>query len=203
MIVIAAGLVLSTGAGWLAGRDIKGVQAYYAFVFRTYQSQPDEVFRTVAGIYAPRVRPCLDFLKPRHWNIFADEEAVRNYELPAASLPVARTSARTGGLPQFRVDKETGCVTASGWVVDAEADHPVGGVYLDIDGVSYPVYYGMRRDDAVEALHNSAARYSGFKREFSPRQLPAGMHRVGLKVLAKDRGSFLQISPPAEVRIGP
>ena len=77
----------------------------------------------------------------------------------------------------------------------------VGAVNLEIDGICYPAYYGMSRDDAVEALKSGGARYSGFKREFSRSQLPPGKRRTALRVLANDGPRFLATPPPAEFDI--
>ncbi len=198
--LILVGVTLSMLDGYQVGTSLRKTEEYHVFVFRTYDTQPDDALRREAGPTGPEIRPILDFLKGRRWNVFADDAAVRSYSLPP-NLPTAQISA-IAPLPDFGVNPRNQCEAVDGWAVDGKSKSPAGGVFLEIDGICYPTYYGCRRDDAVETLRSNKALRSGYLREFSAQQVPPGKHRIALKVLSTDRSGLLQTPPAVEIDVG-
>ena len=85
----------------------------------------------------------------------------------------------------------------NGCALDPSGKDRVGGVILEIDGTPYRAYYGLPMDAVPEVRGNPDLRECGFRREFSQQQLPAGAHRISIRVLTK-AGTAEFASGPAQ-----
>ncbi len=82
----------------------------------------------------------------------------------------------------------------TGWAVDDEAQDAGEGVWVDIDGKSYPAVRCSSPDVATRlnkpAYENAGFTFSAFTSSFAP-----GSHRLSLKLLAKNRTYYYQTEP--------
>ncbi len=208
--LVVVGLVMSTAEGHQSGAQQKQLREYYTFVFSTGSSQPDAAIPPKAMAFAEPdyMREKMAYLEKRHLNIFAPGGPSSKYAIPDSKLPVLDVPAE-GTINQFDLDKQTGTITAAGWAVDPAAEDLVGGVFLEVDGVLYPTYYGMSRDDVAGILKSKGfhdfdrVRNCGYMRVFSPAQLGPNPHRLVIKVLTKDRTAFFKPTDPITFNIGP
>ena len=198
--LIVLGLILSLVEGQREGRQSRQDMEYLAFAFCTGESQPDEALERSAGPRAPALRRGAEFLKQHQWNIFASSDVCERYATPSTILQVLPFPTR-GALEQFALNKETGMVTAVGWALDANGSDLAEGVFLEIDGVLYPAYYGIPRDDVVQPSMGDRLRQSGFMRTFSPRQFSKGRHHLILKILNGGRTAFFKPADPIEFNV--
>ena len=183
---------------------------YNTFVFCTVNSQPDMAIPPKATAFAEPdyMRQKIAYLEKRRLNIFAPGGPSAQYAIPDAHLPVLPLPAEIT-INQFSFDKQSGKVTAAGWAVNKTGQDLVGGVFLDVNGVLYPAYYGIGRDDVADALKNKGfsqidrVRRCGFMRDFSLAQLGPNPHRLVMKALKKDRTAFFQPSDPITFNIAP
>jgi hypothetical protein len=202
LTMIVVGLIASTVDGNEAGATKRERTDYWAFVASTSDPQTDAIFNISEHLDAPLIRRIISFLREYQWNVFASPELDAKYAIPPADLPELLVPAYVkltyvGPDADYREN-----VRVEGWAVDADKKDLVGGVFLDLDGVLYPTCYGLRRDDAVEALQNGRLRRCGFMRCFPSGLFPTGRHRITFKVLTKDRTAFFKPSDPIDFNVG-
>lgn len=197
--LIVLGLPISYVEGKQAGEQMRQGMEYQAFVFTTSDTQPDEVVQMPAGPRAPEWRVGLKFLKEHHWNVYGSTELAERYAAPPDSTPVAPAAAKADF--QYGMSKETGGFAVVGWAIDPTGNDVAGGVFLDIDGVLYPAFYGDPRDDIAAALKNPRLRSCGFRRFFSPKLFDRGPHRLTVRVLSKDRKSWFASAAPVPFNV--
>jgi hypothetical protein len=194
--MIVVGITASTVDGYQAGVTKRQKTDYWAFMVYTCDTQPDKIFNTSENVNASLIRRTTSFLREHRWNVFASPELDARYAIPRADLPKLSVPAHLQ-LSHFGPEEDfPAVVTISGWAVDADKKNLIGGVFLDLDGVLYPTYYGWRRDDAVEALGNQSLRCCGFLRFFPNEWFSAGRHVVTFKVLTKNRTAFFKSPDP-------
>ncbi|MFZ0926997.1 MAG: hypothetical protein WAN11_00240 [Syntrophobacteraceae bacterium] len=86
--------------------------------------------------------------------------------------------------------------TMTGWAVDDEAGDAGAGVWVDIDGKSYPTDR-FPRPDVATAFNKPAYENAGFTFKILASSLSPGSHHFSLKLLAKDRTHYYQTEPLA------
>jgi len=202
LALAVVGIYVSGVEGYEAAEASRRERDYHVFVFRTADTQPDEALPLAEWETGPVIRSTLQFLKEHKLNVYASPDWAARYAVPGPGLPETREPA-LADLHPLAVAKDTGLVTACGWAVNSAGDDLVGAVFLVIDDVVYPTYYGQPRDDVAKGLKNKTIKACGFQRQFSTRQLGAGPHRVALKVLTKDRTAWFRPLPPVEFTIAP
>jgi hypothetical protein len=194
LALATVGLMVCDVRGYQWGLNAWQNVDYHAFMAYTSDSQPDAVFTLNADVNSPLVRRIISLLREHRWSLFASSEPEALYAPPKADLPELSVPAQIK-LTNFGPDEQfKGIVYIAGWAVDSAAKDLVGGVFLDVDGVLYPTYYGWPRDDAFDLLHNRRLRYCGFIRFFPDTFFSVGHHRAMIKVLTKDRKAFFKPS---------
>jgi hypothetical protein len=200
--LLSLGTLVSLLEGYAAGEQMNKAMNYQAFIFLTFESQPDQVVQQGAGPPAAAWRDGLKDLKEHRWNLFSSPDLLARYTPPTGATTLS-TAARLGGNQLLGFDKQTGVLTAAGWATDPEGAHPVGGVFLELDGVIYPTLYGVAREDAVAALKNDRVRESGFWRVFPPSLVGPGRHRLVIHPVTEDRKAWYAPSQPMEFTTSP
>jgi len=92
-------------------------------------------------------------------------------------------------------------IVIRGWAVDARARDVAGGVYVEVDGVPYPAFYGENRGDVAEHFQIDRYRFSGFQRPVL--NLKPGIHRVSAIIVSHDRKSCYRPNNAVEFSIVP
>ena len=200
LAIVVAGLIVSTVDGYRAGADKRETREYWAFVICTCDSQPDAIFDISESLQAPMIRRITSLLKEHRWSSFSSPDLVAKYTIPNPDLPELPVQARVM-FNDFGPDKDSLGLMTEGWVVDAAGKNLVGGVFLDVDGVLYPTYYGVSRNDALRTLRDKHLLCCGFIRCFPKTCFSTGRHRVTIRALSKDRTAFFQPSDPLYVDI--
>ncbi len=85
-------------------------------------------------------------------------------------------------------------ITVAGWAVDDEAKDAGGGIWVDIDGKTYPAVR-CPRPDVATALNNPAFERAGFTFNIFASSLSPGSHHFSLKLLARNRVYYYQTRP--------
>jgi hypothetical protein len=194
--VSALGFALSTLDGMEVGAAWRQARQYQTFVFLTADSQPDWDMKFPGATWEDpqKNRHEVAVLKQQHLNIFAAADSDR-YAIPQTSLPALKV------FPDVRMTSldfanDDHILMLRGYALTTDGDL-VGGVVLEIDDKPYRAFYGLPDDSLAEARKDPGLRDCGFRRDFSRQQLPAGAHRLAIKVLTKD-GSAWFASPPAQ-----
>jgi hypothetical protein len=194
LAMITAGLVVFTVTGYQLGLKAWENVDYHAFMMVTSASQPDVVFDFSPDVRPRLVRRMISCLKEHQWNIFASSEIEARYAIAKANLPELSSPAQVK-LIRFGADDESrGTIEVHGWAVDSAAKDLVGGVFLEIDGVLYPTYYGCPCKEILTLFDNRSLVRCGFQRLFPDTLLSLGRHRIDVKVLTKDRTAFFKTS---------
>lgn len=196
-------LFLATAAVGVAACDVNGYQLgwktrqyvdYHAFMAYTSDTQPDKAFDLSADVTPDLTRRVIAFLREHRWNLFATSELDARFAPPKADLPelsIPPTAKLTYLGPKPR---SPDVIEVDGWAADADGKDVAGGVFLEVDGVLYPTYYGWYREDAPEQFHDPRLRGCGFLRYFPDTLLAFGRHKMRVKVLTKDRTAFFKPS---------
>lgn len=64
--------------------------------------------------------------------------------------------------------------------MDDGNESAAGGVYIDVDGRLFPVFYGTETQDVAESLGVPEYRYSGFERALPVSEIGAGPHELSV-----------------------
>ncbi|MBM2816013.1 MAG: hypothetical protein HW421_2775 [Ignavibacteria bacterium] len=81
-------------------------------------------------------------------------------------------------------------ITVVGWAIDRLVNRLAGGVYLEVDGVMYPTFYGNYRPDIVKSFGVEEYIKAGFLTNIPLKKLGLGRHELMVKVLAFDKKSY-------------
>ncbi len=198
VIPILLSIPISYVRGFLDGKRFSQRQRELAFLLYTFESQPAEFVGRFDVNDESVIRRRAAFLKDNRLNVFADDAVVPTLPTgPGIDAPQPPLSMEQ--LNGVRLDEataadlvfpaETEYVHVVGWAVDPVADAPAGGVYLEIDGVPYPAFYGKLREDGP-------CRYCGFERAVPISRLAPGAHTLTAKALTRDRHSFYESARP-------
>jgi hypothetical protein len=87
-------------------------------------------------------------------------------------------------------------IRMTGWAVDDEAEDAGEGVWVDIDGKSYPADR-CPSPDVATGFNKPAYENAGFTFNISVSSLSPGSHNLSLKLLAKKRTYYYQTEPLA------
>ncbi|MBK8637276.1 MAG: hypothetical protein IPN92_02950 [Chromatiaceae bacterium] len=68
-----------------------------------------------------------------------------------------------------------------------------GGVFVEIDGITFQSIYGGGRSDVAMALARPTCRYSGFECEIPTPALASGEHVLSLKIFTNDQNHFTNL----------
>ncbi len=80
-------------------------------------------------------------------------------------------------------------VTVTGWAVDSVAKQPASRVYLDLDGKTYPVQYGIARNDVTIVFKEPAYLHSGFTGTVTG-LLGDRDHHLALKIVNSGKSAY-------------
>jgi hypothetical protein len=194
-VLVLIGLFFSTFQGYENGSKRKQVAEYWIFLMCSIESQPDQVLYLSDNVPPALVRRVTRFLKEHKWNFFASRETVLRYEVPSTILPEIPLQATTAMSTFGPLENDPLIFVAAGWALDPAAEDLVGAVFLEIDGILYPTYYGADFGDPIHSPKHEELRYCGFQRLFPMSKLGDGYHQVAIKVLTKDRKAFFRPSP--------
>ena len=89
------------------------------------------------------------------------------------------------------VVKDQRFISISGWAVDDQAKDAGAGVWVDIDGISYPAVR-IQRHGIADQFDKPAYEYSGFIAGIRVSSLPPGSHELSFKILSKDKTCYYQ-----------
>ncbi len=186
--LIALGISLSSINGYQVATVVKQQRDYHVFVFLTADTQPDEALPSLPNHEGKVIRRELEFLKKHQLSVFHAPKLDPCWTLPVNSLPTLPIPARIQ-MNQVQINNEhgqAGLFTFSGIALDPKENEPVGGVFLDVDNITYPTYYGMPLPDVALALKSDRATNCGFRREFSISQLGPGRHVMKVRAVSAD-----------------
>jgi len=196
--LVVLGFILSSINGYQIGTLVKQQRDYHVFVFLTADNQPDEALPTAPWEKGPVMRRQIAFLRQHGLNVFHAPDPTPNWTLPAPGLPLLPYPARLQMNP-LQVNNEhgqTGLFTFSGIALDGKEDELVGGVFIEVDKVIYPAYYGLPREDVAEVLKTSRVTRCGFRRDFSVSQLGSGRHTLRIGAVSRDRTALYAPTNP-------
>ncbi len=205
LALVVLGVVLSSIEGYQIGAFVKQQRDYHVFVFLTYDTQPDEALPTAPPHKGAVIRPQLKFLKEHGLSVFHSPDPAANWTLLAQGLPVLPFPARFQ-MNQLQVNNEhgqRGLFTFSGIALDGKENEPVGGVFFEVDNVTYPAYYGIPREDVAQALKTSRVTKCGFRRDFSVSQLGPGRHTLRIRAVSRDRTALYAPTNPVSFEFPP
>jgi hypothetical protein len=204
LVMIGVGVGMSYWEGVEAGSELKGRMDYHAFVFLTADSQPDGTLRFAPWEKPEEIRHNLAVLKEHHLNLFSSPQSAEKWTIPPATLPVLADAPVLGAGGGFvAYDKQHIVWVLSGFALSPEGKDRAGGVVVEVDGQPYRAYYGLpigavtdaRKPEIAKVADNPALSDCGFRREFSREQVPAGPHRLTIKVLNKDGTAWFASAP--------
>ena len=79
-----------------------------------------------------------------------------------------------------------------GFAFDHSKQAPASGVDVVLDGVVRPSAYGQARPDVAAYFKTPALTNVGFTASLPPGTLPAGRHRIALRVIAADGAGYYE-----------
>ncbi|HEY8615084.1 hypothetical protein [Phenylobacterium sp.] len=83
-------------------------------------------------------------------------------------------------------------LTIIGFAFDQARRAPAGGVDVVLDGTPRPATYGQPRPDVAAYFKAPALTNVGFNVSLPPGALPAGPHRIALRVIAADGAGYYE-----------
>jgi len=86
--------------------------------------------------------------------------------------------------------KTDNTITIKGWAIDERAQNIAGGVYIDIDGKTFPALYGFSRPDIAGAFRRPSYNNCGFERTIPVSYIGSGIHKLSIKILTIDGISY-------------
>ncbi len=157
LALVVLGVTLSSVNGYQIGAYMKQDREYHVFLFLTADTQPDEALPTAPWEKGAEDRVRLQYMKEHRLNAFHSPDPAPNWALPAPGLTVLSYPARIQVSP-LQVNTEhgqQGLLTLNGIALDGKENKPVGGVFVEVDNVIYPTYYGLAREEVAQALKTS------------------------------------------------
>ncbi len=89
-----------------------------------------------------------------------------------------------------------------GWAIDSENDSPARAVYIGMDRTaSVPTNYGLDRQDVAAVLERPHLVACGFTAFVPTAGMPAGMHRMSLRVIDQSGKRFFETSQQVEFEV--
>jgi hypothetical protein len=88
-----------------------------------------------------------------------------------------------------------GDVTITGWAVDMLAKAPARDVDVIVGGKAFPTFYGLVRQDVSRALNLPRDQYVGFTTRIPRRDLPSGLTKLSIRVVAASSDCFYETNP--------
>jgi hypothetical protein len=201
LILVMMGVMHSTPKGYQEGTDSRQQRENWAFMLTTSDSQPDEILAIDDDIPSPLVRRVTSFMKEHQWNLFASSDLADRYAVPDPDFPEIPSRAHTNVTYRGPHEDFPGVLVVSGWALDAAEKDVVGAVFLDIDGVLYPTFYGVSQHDSMRVWEDDPRRYSGFLRAFPRSLFSKGRHRLIVRAMTKDRTAWFSPSVAVEFDI--
>lgn len=209
-IIFLINLPLSIKEGILYGKENKYIKKYNSFLLYTYKTQPPDALlfaNNFGGEIAIKNSPLLEklgynvFSKKLYNDDFSNMKESNNIFL----YKIEDTSFRyylddNIQYDNFIVEKnnktfitpynEEAFLKISGWAVDKKALKTASAAYLEFDGKTYPVFYGIERKDIENKFNNKQYRYSGFLRYLPLKEIGKGKHDIYLLIVSSDKKEY-------------
>lgn len=191
---------------------------YNAFVVSTSESQPDNILRTLqtkplGADYddQPSLKENINVLKRLDYSLFAEPRSERGLPPKLSDLSLLETSTRIGAIRVNGVSVRKGSASpvtvpkqpflkVTGWAIDREARSEAKGVYIRLDGETFPAFYGLPSQNLAKSL-GEQYKNAAFERQIDTNSaLTPGIHRLSIITISEGEEGYYR-SSPIEFRI--
>jgi len=200
LAVIVVFLLLSAirGIGGVAKSDFRQENK---FIIQTYDQQPDmKVTRTFPG--AVLARKWLNLLRTWGYGVFLEKTDINPdiFKNHSNRLSGDWISFNNKDIITFVNDSDDPYIIIAGWALNPAAQAPLEAMYVSLNDVFYPVFYGKSRSDMRFSFFNRAAYFTGFERAIPLSVLKDGQYSIKVYGLCQDR-HYYKIEPEVTLRV--
>ena len=185
----------------IEGKKIKEYREKAAFILTTYDQQPDESLKILYPPSADKIKIYAPILEKLNYNVFSGkheflkvDDLIPNEDSTFYNIDkVLLNNVITKQQKQFFYrDLENEFIIISGWALDSSTEDLASEVYIEIDGIIYPSFYGIERKDIADSFKNKNYRYSGFERAIKLADIGSGLHKLKLIIISKDGKTYFK-----------
>jgi len=179
------------------------VQQENKFIIQTYDQQPNiKITRLYPAAEVARNR--LDSLRKWRYSVFLEKNNIDMgiFINDSNMLSGDWISFDTKDVIKFVGDTGDPYIRIAGWAFNPATRAPLEAVYLSLNGVLYPVFYGKSRPDRRFSFRKRALYFTGFERTIPLSVLKDGQYSIEVFGLCKDRPfHYYKIEPDITFRV--